>query len=608
MRPAGISSIDAEHQAALVRAWACRLWLTAQGWPEPIFASSGNGAHLIYPIDLPNDADSADLVKRCLTALSALFSDDEVKLDISTSNASRIFKLYGTLACKGDSTRERPHRRAAILAVPGNCQIVSPELLAALAAKAPKPETQTRQPILSSKGSKTAYGKAALRREINILRATTDGTRNNQLFQSAAALFELVASKALDRNDVWDGLLNTALSIGLSETEARRTIASGEKHGSTAPREIPERSNDDNAQASEDTRLPNTPSTPPTTLSNQKIQALIHADELDQLPPIQWLIQDILPANNLIEVHGAPGAGKTQVVFDIAQTLAASGRTAIYVVAEGLQGYRGRKRAWQKFHKLGSGNLYIWSQAVHLFDNGAVQGFLRAIKPKQPALIVFDTLSRCSLGADENNQKDMNFILDALDRIRRETGATVVAVHHTNAAGVRERGSTVIRGGMDVMLEVSKDDELIVVSCSKMKDAADFEPIFLKPVLVDISEENPVPVLVPAEKRVQTQADKLTPLQLEILNAIGMEMFAESGIKSNQLDEILPPTTKRASKYHSLNTLIRLGYVKPHTKGDPYHITDEGRQKLSNAERRTATGKSNESKASPSLFIWTLPD
>src|SRR5262249_5735208 len=108
----------------------------------------------------------------------------------------------------------------------------------------------------------------------------------------------------------------------------------------------------------------------------------------------------------------------------------------------------------------------------------------------------------------------MNFVLDALDRVRRATSATIVAVHHTNATGFRERGSTVIRGGMDVMLEVSKDDELIIVSCSKMKDAADFEPIYLRPVLVDIEEQTPVPVLIPAENRVQTQADKLTPLQL----------------------------------------------------------------------------------------------
>lgn len=426
VRPAGISSTDAEHQAALVRAWACRLWLTAQGWPEPIFASSGNGAHLIYPIDLPNDANSQEIVKGCLAVLSDLFSDDLVKVDTSTSNASRIFKLYGTLACKGDSTPERPHRRAAILAAPENRQIVILEQLATLAALAPKPTPQTRQPASTSKGSRAAYGKAALRQEIEGLKAAGDGNRNNQLFQSAAALFELVASRALDRNDVWNALLDTALSIGLSDTEARRTIASGEKHGVAEPRDIPERSKHDNAQASENTRPPKDSGAQFTTLRTVPTQVLIHADELDHLPPIQWLIQDILPANNLVEIHGAPGAGKTQIVFDMAQTLAASGQTVIYVVAEGLQGYRGRKRAWQKFHKLGSGNLFIWSQAVHLFDNASVQGFLQAVKPKQPALIVFDTLSRCSLGADENNQKDMNFILEALDHIRRETGASTL--------------------------------------------------------------------------------------------------------------------------------------------------------------------------------------
>src|SRR5262249_45376135 len=94
VRPAGISSTEQERQAALVRAWACRLWLKTQGWPDPVFASSGNGAHLIYPIDLPSEAESADLVKACLSALSHLFSDNFVKVDTSTGNASRIFKLY----------------------------------------------------------------------------------------------------------------------------------------------------------------------------------------------------------------------------------------------------------------------------------------------------------------------------------------------------------------------------------------------------------------------------------------------------------------------------------------------------------------------------------
>ena len=101
VRPAGISSTDGEHEAALERARACVDWLHRQGWPEPISADSGNGAHVVYPIDLPNDGESAALVRRCLEALAFLFSDQDVSLDLSVFNASRIWKLYGTRPAKG---------------------------------------------------------------------------------------------------------------------------------------------------------------------------------------------------------------------------------------------------------------------------------------------------------------------------------------------------------------------------------------------------------------------------------------------------------------------------------------------------------------------------
>ena len=55
VRPAGISATDAEHEAALAKAQECRAWLTTQGWPQPLAGDSGNGAHLLYRIELPND-------------------------------------------------------------------------------------------------------------------------------------------------------------------------------------------------------------------------------------------------------------------------------------------------------------------------------------------------------------------------------------------------------------------------------------------------------------------------------------------------------------------------------------------------------------------------
>lgn len=117
VRPAGVSATDPEHAAALEAAKKTLEALRAQGWPEPVIGDSGNGAHLLYPIDLPNDAGSLALVEKTLAALSEEFGDGVVKVDTKNANASRIWKLYGTLARKGDSTADRPHRRSRLIEV-----------------------------------------------------------------------------------------------------------------------------------------------------------------------------------------------------------------------------------------------------------------------------------------------------------------------------------------------------------------------------------------------------------------------------------------------------------------------------------------------------------
>jgi hypothetical protein len=139
-RPAGISATDQEHESASARARQCAEMLnTEYGWPAPIFADSGNGAHLLFPIDLQNDDAARELVKRVLEALANLFDDAVVKVDRTTFNAARIWKLYGTIARKGDSTPGRPHRLARILEAPDSPQIASREQLAEVAALAPTP-------------------------------------------------------------------------------------------------------------------------------------------------------------------------------------------------------------------------------------------------------------------------------------------------------------------------------------------------------------------------------------------------------------------------------------------------------------------------------------
>lgn len=141
-RPAGISSTDAQHAAALAKAAAIAEWLSLAGWPEPMQADSGNGAHILYRVDLPTD--DGGLLQRILAALAFRFDDATVNVDLTTFNPARIWKLYGTVARKGDDTAERPHRLATLLHVPDTLIPVPRPLLDAVAAMLPKePERKT---------------------------------------------------------------------------------------------------------------------------------------------------------------------------------------------------------------------------------------------------------------------------------------------------------------------------------------------------------------------------------------------------------------------------------------------------------------------------------
>ena len=141
-RPAGVSSTDAEHKSSFAVGRAIREFLDAAGWPEPIRCDSGNGAHLHYALDLANDNASSTILQNCLEALALHFDTDVVKIDTTTWNASRVCKLYGTLAGKGDSIPERPHRIARILGRPETIKPVTRTQLEALAASLPKDEKQ----------------------------------------------------------------------------------------------------------------------------------------------------------------------------------------------------------------------------------------------------------------------------------------------------------------------------------------------------------------------------------------------------------------------------------------------------------------------------------
>ena len=118
VRPSEISSSVSEHRAAQEKAMEVKEYLARRGWPEPMIGDSGNGHHLLYRIDLPNDDASTALVKATLEALAFVFDDEVVEIDTGVHNAARIWKLYGTTARKGDPVPDRPHRASTLTYVP----------------------------------------------------------------------------------------------------------------------------------------------------------------------------------------------------------------------------------------------------------------------------------------------------------------------------------------------------------------------------------------------------------------------------------------------------------------------------------------------------------
>ena len=138
-RPSGVSATDTEKKEALRRAREVREYLRTRGWPEPVVADSGNGAHLLYRLDLPNDRRALEVVRGALEALSFSFSDEVVEVDTSVHNAARIWKAYGSTARKGDDTPDRPHRRSELLRVPATIEVVGQVALEAVASMRPPP-------------------------------------------------------------------------------------------------------------------------------------------------------------------------------------------------------------------------------------------------------------------------------------------------------------------------------------------------------------------------------------------------------------------------------------------------------------------------------------
>jgi hypothetical protein len=138
-----IDPVRAPKTSATVREKSAASWCESQtvgelrrefGLPEPIHADSGNGFYALYRVDEPNDKKTKDLFRRVTQGVAVQYSirsmvegepTEVVSIDPVTFNAARLLKLFGTRACKGSDTDERPHRYSRLLGIPKNIETVT---------------------------------------------------------------------------------------------------------------------------------------------------------------------------------------------------------------------------------------------------------------------------------------------------------------------------------------------------------------------------------------------------------------------------------------------------------------------------------------------------
>jgi hypothetical protein len=233
----------------------------------------------------------------------------------------------------------------------------------------------------------------------------------------------------------------------------------------------------------------------------------VGVQELLARPDRDYVIQGIVPGGSDILLAGPSGKGKTLMALDMAFSIASrlpdwhglkiSGGPVAYILAEGQTGGRDRSAAWLRHRRRSAPRdlhfILEPPQLLDLTDTAQLLTALREATPEDPVVIFIDTLAACAAGCEENSVRDMSTVLGSVALLRRETGAAVVLIHHSGWDGKRERGSSALRGAMDVVLFVDAEDDVISIKSLKMRDGAPIEPLTfrLHPVLRSV-------VLVPA--------------------------------------------------------------------------------------------------------------
>jgi len=276
---------------------------------------------------------------------------------------------------------------------------------------------------------------------------------------------------------------------------------------------------------------------------------------IDNPKPLKWAIKGILEQGGMNLMAGAYGCGKSFVAFDMAFCCAAGIdwhdhkviQTPVIILAgEGHSGIADRFAALAIQYGVDCPDgLYVSEIPAQLTDCDNAEWVGEAVNQicAEAGMVIVDTLNRNFGGLDENSTKDMTAFVSNVDAVFRTTGKTVVVVHHAGHNGDRSRGSIVLPGSCEAEFFIKKQNNGLVLKCTKQKNAPESEPLYFKFKTVAL------------HGRFDDEGAAVSSLCLELTNDIG--------IKTKDKDKKL--TVRETQILTSLERAIASNGINPPT-------------------------------------------
>lgn len=226
VRLGSVSTTSAEKLSARRLACDVQIFLADHGFREPVIADSGNGRHLLYRVDLEPECE---LVRDLLRGLAAKYSASHpfAHIDTQVFDPARIVRLYGTVARKGRSTPERPHRLSRLVDVPSHVEVTLPEVIESTIADLGVEQGVSGGPTVSDADTLCVR----IRRYLRAIPGATAGrSGDKETFAVACRLvlgFDLTPTEAMPFFREW----NESCDPPWSETELEHKLKRAELRG-----------------------------------------------------------------------------------------------------------------------------------------------------------------------------------------------------------------------------------------------------------------------------------------------------------------------------------------------------------------------------------------